>query len=303
VTLVACRDRRTLASMQKVASPVAAPLSDTTFKPVTWEGDIIREDSASYFYSVLDAVAGGERPRMGWFLPSLGFLAEERYPAVFVLSADSTILQANFAKVISAPARDSIARRENLACGDRGPLAAYSIASIPQYPRALYLSRSLPGARVLRGRALPLTSEQVRDAHRRLAIPVPALYRDTALGTEGDGPYYSLHAGYDSATQALLGSVLLLHSASGEVIGRALNDTTAFECDGCELPSFGDGLGFLYRVVNVFSVPGFKYPLLLLDTSTMEGRALSLVTFTPGGHETEYRIYEYVVNCILGDSH
>jgi len=60
------------------------------------------------------------------------------------------------------------------------------------------------------------------------------------------------------------------------------------------------GIDRLYDVENVFVIPGFPYPVLLLDTSTVEGRALSLVTFTPDGYYATYRIYEYVVNCILG---
>ena len=60
------------------------------------------------------------------------------------------------------------------------------------------------------------------------------------------------------------------------------------------------GLGRIYDVENVFVIPGFPYPVLLLNTSTVEGRALSFVTFTPDGYYAEDRIYEYVVNCILG---
>ncbi len=53
----------------------------------------------------------------------------------------------------------------------------------------------------------------------------------------------------------------------------------------------------LYRPLNMFELPGFAYPVLLLDTSTFEGRALSLMTFTPDGAVTQFRVYEYVINC------
>jgi hypothetical protein len=50
-------------------------------------------------------------------------------------------------------------------------------------------------------------------------------------------------------------------------------------------------------VSNLFEWAAFPYPVLLLDTSTVEGRALSLQTFTPGGRASTFRVYEYIARC------
>ena len=52
-----------------------------------------------------------------------------------------------------------------------------------------------------------------------------------------------------------------------------------------------------YVPLNIFELAGFAYPVLLLDTGTFKGRALSLLTFTPDGKVTQLCIYEYVVHC------
>ena len=127
------------------------------------------------------------------------------------------------------------------------------------------------------------------------------LYNNVALAIAPKRSFYSFAAAYDSATQALITSALILHDSTGAILAHATKDTAAFACDGCARPSYRDGLDALYYVVTEVELPGFPYPVLLLDTSTVEGRALSLVTFTPLGAYSEYRVYEYVVNCILGD--
>ena len=48
-----------------------------------------------------------------------------------------------------------------------------------------------------------------------------------------------------------------------------------------------------------FESPIFPNPVLVVDTSTVEGRALSMITFDTNGLKSEWRDYEYVVNCIL----
>ena len=67
-------------------------------------------------------------------------------------------------------------------------------------------------------------------------------------------------------------------------------------CDGCSprYYEYGD-IGF--NPMNMFELPGFSYPVMLLDRSTVEGRALSLLTFTASGKLDEFNVYEYVVNC------
>jgi hypothetical protein len=47
----------------------------------------------------------------------------------------------------------------------------------------------------------------------------------------------------------------------------------------------------------MFGLPGFAYPVLLLDTSTFENEGLTLLTVTHGGNVTQFRVSEYVMHC------
>ena len=71
-------------------------------------------------------------------------------------------------------------------------------------------------------------------------------------------------------------------------------------CADCATPTYDDSLRGLFSVLNGFSLPGFRYPVLLRNTGTIEGRAISLVTFDEAGEYQEQREYEYVVTCIFG---
>lgn len=257
------------------------------------------EGSGAFIDSVFLAQVG-QSPRMGWFDRG-HFLAEERHPAVYVLAADSTVMTGRFARVAESAEHVSITARAGVACADTAPLGVYDLAGKPLEgeTRALFMSRPL--ARMVR---LPLAATQL-DAQSRAAVRallrvsgVPAVIRDTGLAVPGTEFRYSLGAAYDSADHSLLVTALVLRDSAGRVLASATKDSADFECDGCEPPTVESGLGSLYPILSAFMLSGFPYPVLLLNTSTVEGRALSLVTFTPRGEYAEYRLYEYVVNCI-----
>jgi len=180
----------------------------------------------------------------------------------------------------------------HVACEQRGPLAAYKLPAGVALPgRALYTSIPLPGSAAAGMKA-------------ETPAPDPDVLLDSILDVDA---YVRLDSmldvrpgmlRYDLVLHGLVRSALLLHEASGKVRAASVDDSTDYlQCDGCTVPTYEEGVAVLYRPVNMFVLPGLPYPTLLLDTSTYEGRALSLVTFTPGGRLAEYRIYEYVVNC------
>ena len=90
---------------------------------------------------------------------------------------------------------------------------------------------------------------------------------------------------------------LFLHAPNGTVIGSDVKRVEPMECDGCGTPTITDSFGTVFDVIQVLHLPGFPHPVLLLNTSTVEGRALSLTTFDDAGVYRSYRLYEYVVNC------
>jgi hypothetical protein len=126
-------------------------------------------------------------------------------------------------------------------------------------------------------------------------------FRDTAVVVPRSGYFYTIDAVYDSSG-AILRDALVLFDSHGKVVATSVQADTGETCDGCGAITFNDGYWRLYNVLNAFVIPGFTYPVLFLDTSTVEGRALSLITFDTKGRYGSYRIYEYVVTCILGDS-
>lgn len=244
----------------------------------------------------------GEAPRIGWFL-SKRFLAAEKHPRLYIYSTDAVIDTAVFERTLSATQHDSLARQEHLACDSKGPLAEYQLDSTPrrQIGRAFYTSR-LPAGTVRATLAFRAPAASELAAARALLAPARSsvVYRDTILGGSPGNTSYSVTALYDSATHGLLKSALILLDSASRVVGSQVKVSSDFACDGCGEPIYEEGLGRLYDVMNMFELPGFAYPVLLFDTGTVEGRALSLVTFTPEGGYNEYRIYEYVVTCILG---
>ena len=90
-----------------------------------------------------------------------------------------------------------------------------------------------------------------------------------------------------------------LHDKDGKILAHELfTDLADGLCDSCAVPRFEDGMSYQYRMMNMFELSGFPYPVLLLDTSTVEGRAISFRTFMPDEHAAELRDYEYVFLCL-----
>jgi len=114
---------------------------------------------------------------------------------------------------------------------------------------------------------------------------------------QGEAPYfYSLAALYQGPNQEVSRLGVFLHSETGQIIASDVTDNNGW-CDGCAVPTFQDGIDPIFRVVNLFTLPGLKYPVLLLDTSTVEGRSLTLATFSPAGKYSSHLFYEYTVAC------
>lgn len=246
----------------------------------------------------------GESPQMGWFL-STQFIAAAKHARVYIYSTDSLIGEGVYQRTISSSEHERLTHEHQLACDSKGALAEYRLNSTPdpRLERAFYTSKR-PAGIVHAGLSLRSpTTNDLRAVTARLAVPqASVLYRDTVLAVSSVKTFYSVFAAYDSSTHGLLKSALILHDSSGRIVAYRVKDSQAFECDGCGAPRYEEGLNRLYGVINAFYLPGFAYPVLLLDTGTVEGRALSFVTFTSRGVYSEYRIYEYVATCILGDS-
>jgi len=309
VLLGACRSEQKDGSV--VRSEPAVPPQDTVSRYV--DGDSLSvdttvlnetpwDDDSDYIGQLFEA-AVGQRPRLAWLLPPNRLLARERHPELVVFGAVGVANAARYVGVVDSAEHRRLSRSENIACEDTAPLAAYEIGS-----RVLRTSRVLfvtgPSAmQPLSGLdTLMLAPAVVRGIQRRLRWADSGRQRHAAIGIAGGHAYYSLHARYDDNSGDLVESAIVLHDSTGAILALATDDAASYECDGCGVPQDADGLGALFRIMNVFVLPSAPYPLLLSDASTVEGRGLSLQTFTPDGRRVSYSLSEYVVGCILGDS-
>jgi len=310
----ACR-----ASHRDSGQPVtSAQVSSPPTPPVTQPADTSAADTSTLDTTAQDAHAElngagalidsifkhelGESPRMGWLLRGR-FLTAERHPRVYVWSTGPGIVPTTFVRVLSSLEHQHVADQTHLACDSKGPLGEYGMTptgDLGSRDRAFYTSAAPPPGTQVGLIPRLLTSSETSAAHALLADHQSGVrYADTAFSVQQGRAFYSIDAVYDTAG-VFVRSALILHDSLGAILASKIDDARAFSCDGCGDPVYDEGLRRLYDVQNAFALPGFPYPVLLLDTSTVEGRALSIVTFSQDGAYAEYRIYEYVVSCILG---
>jgi hypothetical protein len=120
--------------------------------------------------------------------------------------------------------------------------------------------------------------------------------RSFAIASRRATNYFFVFAAlYENEGGAMVKEGIFLLDKLGRILGQEISPISEETmCDGCGVPTLEYRLEDDIRVMNVFSMPGFPYPLLMQDTSTIEGRAVSLLTFSKSGQPSEYRLYEYV---------
>jgi len=246
----------------------------------------------------------GEVPRLGWFVPFIGpnahFVAAEKHAALVLYSTFGTPSTASGYKPVSSDEHQKMKRDFSEACEieQSNVLAAYDIAaeSVPA-ERALYTVNKLPGETRSGLITIRLSATEIATVNRLLGWPERdiSLRRDEAIAVRPNSSFYSFHRLYDSTSGELKQEAFVLHDKNHGVLAHDLQTLNGPPCDGCGIPRYVDGTGDY--ILNLFEFPGFTYPVLLLNTSTVEGRALSLMTFTPDRKLATFRLYEYVVHC------
>jgi len=261
-----CREHRQQTVSQRVAESLAATAQQESIR--AWspdsgaigperfatdsagEGpDVEQIDSRGRYIDSIFRSEFGESPHVGWFLAT-NFIAAEKHPRLYIYSTDSLIREGVYQRTVSPSEHNLLAHEHHLACDSKGALAEYHLNSTPdpRIERAFYTSKP-PGAVVHAGLGLrsPTTNE-LRGVRARFAIPqASVLYRDTVLVVSSVKGFYSVDAAYDSSTHGLLKSALMLHDDTGHVVAYHLEDSEAFECDGCGAPTYEEGLNRLYR--------------------------------------------------------
>ncbi len=244
----------------------------------------------------------GELPRMGWFDPSGGFLTQEQTAANVYLFAPIGMPSTGRQRgTVSGSDIKLLRRRWGVACEieDSDHLTVFDVGGETSVERGLYITKKLEGERS--GLVtISLDGPQMVRINRVLGWPNQGTLRqDKAIGVRAQSFFYSVHKLYNVKTGLLSQEAIVLHRRDGEILAHSLSRDldSGPPCDGCAIPSYAYPASGLYRPLNMFELPGFPYPVLLLDTSSVEGRTLSLLTFTPAGKATQFKVSEYVVHC------
>jgi len=256
-----------------------------------------------------DYVGQRVKVSMAWVVAPHRLLAERRLATARTLG-NRGVETWTYAASIAVDSAKQLRRKHHVACDSDGPLYEYSGEGPSlEHPERVLLIDSA-GAAIGAGlvNVRPDSSWLSGVLTKLLANRRDAAHRDTALSAAAGDEFYSFHGVYDTSAQAddengthglryLVRRGLFLHAPDGLAIASRVTEVGPVECDGCGTPTITDGFGTVFSSIQVLHLPGFPHPVLLLNTSTVEGRALSLTTFDDAGVYRTYRLYEYVVNC------
>ena len=244
----------------------------------------------------------GEIPQLAWLLPDHTVDAQSRAPDIFLYSSARTVERAELRAVLSQVEIELEPQRHHVACDlileQKPPVLSVYTSTEKLAARGrqlLFTTKQIP--EVQGGFAqCPLSGKAATEVWKRMNPVTPGQMRRSKMIRRDGVPYsYSFVALYSGSENYVMRIGIFLHAADGKIL--AAHTERAATCADCEPFKFADGIDAIFRVENMFTAPAFPYPLLMLDTSTIEGRAISLKTFTSSGEFSQHRYYEYVVNC------
>src|SRR5712691_206291 len=272
--------------------------------PTTGQDKQEREKlNAEYVYTQF-RVAAGEFPKLAWALPD-GTVATDSSSSEIAIYSAAPIIEVVKRRTTLPPKMTlEFAEKNRIACDahlqEKPPsfsLYRSTLRAVNGNPQVLSTSRPLPGAKVGYRRA-PLDDRLGKEVWPILRPKSPNEPRNgVVIRQDGTPFFYSFAALYGGDKQEVSRYGVFLHSEDGHIIASDLTDVNGEWCDGCAVPTSEDGMDPLFLVENMYAAPQFKYPVLLLDTSTVEGRSLILATFAPVGRYSSHVFYEYTVSC------
>ncbi len=246
----------------------------------------------------------GELPRLAWFLPDGTVAAQDSSPSIYLYTRSNRAQPAHLRDTLSQIEMAALRPKQHVAC-DLAPNGEQTVVSIyttlaragGNNPQILSTSKALPDLvggydqAQLHGRS----SDEVWKEMQPASADQPR--QSAIIRQKGAQFYYSLAALYSGPNKEVARTGIFLHEPSGKILAAHVEDIRGEWCDGCTMPTYVDGIERIYVVENMFTAPAFAYPLLMLDSSTIEGRSIKLVTFTPSREFSRHLYFEYVVGC------
>lgn len=250
-------------------------------------------------------------PELGWILPNGDLVTEVNAKEVSILAQNSAPRVAPQIGIIAADAVPAFVAQNRIDCDQMNgekPLPIY------RYAAKMPSSKDVSQVLVLSGRS----GNEIKSGHEEYKpteAQLKPVWQDMKLLS---GQKHLLHAIRQSTGQqptmtfytfasvygkdgTLARQGVFLQDQTGKILGREIEEVNEDNlCDGCTASTYKDDLQASSQALNLISISSLPYPMVLQDSSTIEGRASELFTFSASGQPSHYRKYEYMVTCVLG---
>ena len=235
--------------------------------------------------------------RLGWLVGTDKLITDINVPEISVYSSSNKVLTAKLVGPFAKADMDAIRTKSCVACDSTVGYFQYQLDGLVRLDgERVLVTSAFPDSKVgfekikmtnfLIKRAAELLGAKKTDPHKYLYL------------RSMDGKFtYSFHAFYDLKTRALKSYGILLYKRGVLLAKESKDFDPAQNCEGCPVPTFNDPLDEVYLPVNFVETSALPCPLVLVGTSSAEGRGLSLLTFDMDGVKSEIKATESVVNC------
>jgi hypothetical protein len=250
---------------------------------------------------------GSKPPELGWVLPDGELVTELSANKVTIFSELSEIRPASRVGVIPANSVHEYVKKNQVDCDQ---IDGENPAPLYRYTAKLSPAKRAPQIFVVSGPSntgikagfeeYKATAAEQSPVWQAMAYQHDQKQHVRSVQQPNGTVFYTFAATY-SKDKTLFRKGAFLQDHTGKILGKQIEDVNGQElCDGCAVLTYRDGLQDVYAFQNLISIPTLPYPMVLEDSSTVEGRAIDLFTFSNSGQPTIYRKYEYMVTCILG---
>jgi len=246
-------------------------------------------------------------PELAWVLPSGEIVSELSAKELTVLSARISPVAASNAGEIPAQSVKAYVMKNKVDCDqatetEHSPLYRYTatMPSSKQAEQVLVLERHAQSQVTGGFTDVKLNAKQTDPVW--LAMNARSGQKRLIYTAKPPGNSFSYSfAMLFTRKGDLMREGTFLQDQTGKILGKEIDDVDEDHlCDGCGLPTYEWEIARGNPALNLITIPTLPYPMVLMDSSTVEGRAIELFTFSATGQSSHYRKYEYMVTCILG---
>jgi hypothetical protein len=253
-----------------------------------------------------------EVPKIAWLVAPDIIIANEKFRSIHLYSDSNTIQVGKYFRPLTKAEIKRIRKKHTVACDVTASYHQYKLPG-KQTPtfgfpdRIFYTSKAFPVPVKVGYKFSELISQEIANIITLAELKKSQfLHKYFIISPVGSNFRYSFHGFYSAETKEAFMKGIILHNEEQVLTGKFWEISEENLCDGCPMPLYRNeyphqsypDMTNLFILLNVFSFPEFPYPVVMLDTSTVEGRAISLVTFNHEPKYSEYRLYEYIVECV-----